>query len=244
MRRRDRSETEKARLGFVRPPWQERVQRRFQDYWKTRRENRELPASGDPERAFHEWWERFRAASREMDELTETLESQTIRARVMAAILKPLDIEGPPNINLRATGEDGEPILYPQNPESSGIFRMIVFLKYGITFRELIRQVDIEKSEAAHRKLMAVHRDHWRILMGKRFEDLKLKVGMDHFDIITSGLDFGLGKLTEDELADCLDTICPCLQKHSATYLKKLRTGIKQVCEQLTGETHKPDCPP
>ncbi len=76
---------------------------------------------------------------------------------------------------------------------------------------------------------MAVHRDFWR--GGSGFHNLKLKFSLDHFQIITEGLDFGFDKLTADELADCLDEICPCDQKHSPEYLKKLRTRIKQACD-------------
>jgi hypothetical protein len=104
---------------------------------------------------------------------------------------------------------------------------MLVFLKHGITFRELIRQIDIDKDPSAHRKLMAVLRIYWRLLSGVEFKDLKLKFELDHFGIITQGVDFGIDKLTPDESAACLDEICPCWQRHSLEYLKKLRTRIK-----------------
>ncbi len=85
-------------------------------------------------------------------------------------------IQSPP------TGGQQEAVLsYPQSPESSSIFRLLVFLKYGVTFREIIYQVDIEKNAIAQRKLMAVHRDFWRVQSGIRFEDLKLKFGYRHF---------------------------------------------------------------
>ena len=45
-------------------------------------------------------------------------------------------------------------------------------------------------------------------------------------------LNFGLDDLTSDELADCLDEICPCGQKHSPEYLKKVRTQIKRACKR------------
>jgi len=94
--------------------------------------------------------------------------------------------------------------FYPLNPESCPIFRKIVFLKHGITFRELIHQIDTGKSPSAQRKLMAVHRDYWRLQSGADVGDIRLKFSMDHFEIIVQGFDFGLGKLTPDELAECL----------------------------------------
>ena len=153
----------------------------------------------------------------------------------MAEIVKGLDIEGPPNINLPGTDAEGNGILYPENPEASGLFRTLLFFKHGITFRELIRQIDLEKSTDAHRKLMSTHRDYWRVLTGaKDFGDLKLKFNWDHFDLLTHGIDFGLNQLDEYELKDCLDEICPCPRRpHSSAYLKKLRLTIKQVCSSL-----------
>jgi hypothetical protein len=91
----------------------------------------------------------------------------------------------------------------------------------------------MEKDEAAHRKLMAVHKDYWRLQTGLTFQDFKLKFSLDHFQIITDGLDFGLGKLTHYELADCLGEICPCLQKHSPEYLKKVRARMLQLCKSV-----------
>jgi len=236
MKRAAKSKTGAARPGFPRQGWSKRVYPVFQRYWLARRKNRELPGSGNPDRKFQQWFREFSAASREMDDVLSRIKNP-IRTRVMAAVLKPLDIEGRHRIDLPWTGADGELISYPVNPEASGLFRMLVFLKHGTTFRELIHKVDIEKDDSAHKKLMSVHRDYWAVLTTKHFEDLKLKFNWDHFEIITHGLDFGLDGIDEYELADCLDNICPCRQKHSATYLKKLRTAIKQTCNRLIRET-------
>lgn len=122
---------------------------------------------------------------------------------------------------------------YPQNPESSALFRTLVFLKYGVTFRELICEIATKKDSAAHRKLMSVHRDYWRFLSGVPLQDMKLRFGSDHFHVVTQGFDFGFDRLTPEELADCLDEICPCSQKHSPDYLKKLRARIKHACLHL-----------
>jgi len=121
----------------------------------------------------------------------------------------------------------------PQNPEASAVFRILVFLKYGVTFRELVRQIDIEIDPAAHKKLMAVHRDFWQMKTGSRIQDMKLKFNWDHFDLIAQGLDFGFEILDASELAECLDEICACAKKHSPEYLKKLRARISRVCGQL-----------
>jgi hypothetical protein len=106
-------------------------------------------------------------------------------------------------------------------------------MKYGITFRELIYQVEIGKSRAAHRKLMAVHRDYWKLIT-KGPAALKVGRKWDHFSVLIQGLDFGLDRLTPEELAECLDEICPCGLRHSVGYLKKVRTSVKQACDRYS----------
>lgn len=151
-------------------------------------------------------------------------------------MLRPLEWEGPIRTDLPSSADDGTVIGYPINPEFSPVFRQLVFLKYGVTFRELIRQIDMDKDERAHRKLMSIHRDYWKLLTGFPLKNFKLKFSWDHFGIMTHGFDFGLDKLTPDELAECLDEICPCEQWHSPEYLKKLRIRIKQASEMLIGD--------
>jgi hypothetical protein len=185
------------------------------------------------DRKFHEWFREFAAASRALDDARSRIKD-SLAAKIHQAVFKRLDVEVPLEGPPPSTGRDQEEtITYPQNPESSAIFRQIVFLKYGVTFRQLIHQIDIEKSPNAQRKLMAVHRDFWRLQSGIRFENLKLKFSYKHFKIMVDGVDFGLDSLTHDELADCLDEICPCGQKHSPEYLKKLRTRIKKAYNRL-----------
>jgi hypothetical protein len=223
----------KARPGFTREDWRERIDAAFIRYWASRKENAAWPKITDPQKAdqkFAEWRREFAAAKRAFDEAGKQ-KKNPVAAKIQAAVMKPLDVEGPLTVPPTPSGRDVA--FYPLNPELSPIFRDIVFLKYGITFRELIWQIDIEKNDAAHRKLMAVHRDYWRLIRGKHFKDFKLKFSLNHFQILTSGFDFGLDKLTPNELADCLDKICPCSQKHSPEYLKKLRTRIRQACERI-----------
>lgn len=229
-----RKRSSKARPGFVRKDWRERVDPAFVGYWSLRKENEALPKIKDQKKAeqrFHEWFREFSAASRAFKEAVSRV-TNPVAAKIHGAVVKPLDTEGPPVIPPESQGHGI--VIHPENPESSAMFRKIVFLKYGITFRELIWQIDIERNATAQRKLMAVHHDYWRLLSGRSLpKDFKLKFNVDHFDILTSGLDFGLDKLTPDELADCLGQICPCSQKHSAEYLKKLRSRMKQAWERI-----------
>jgi len=72
---------------------------------------------------------------------------------------------------------------------------------------------------------------------------LKLKFKYDHFVLMVQGLDFGLDKLNELELAACLNEICPCAQRHSVEYLKKLRALIQKTCKALVSGADRTSWP-
>jgi hypothetical protein len=176
--------------------------------------------------------ERFRRAARASAKFNSALRQikDSPASKLGAAVMRGLDIEA----FEKGQAQPAPNGVYPQNPESSPIFRQMVFWKYGITFRELVYEIDINKNADAHRRLMAVHRDYWRLLSGVEFKNLKLKFAVEHFAIITQGSDFGLDALTPGELAECLDEICPCHQRHSPEYLKKLRVRIGLAIRRLT----------
>ena len=146
----------RARPGFKRPSWSVQVHPAFVNYWKAYRKNRGLPHIEDENvsrQKFEEWFAEMSVASRAFQQARELI-STPVGARLTETILKPLDFE-----RLNASGSsssrpaDLEGIdQFPQNPEASSIFRTIVFLKYGITFRELIRQIDFDKKPDAHKK--------------------------------------------------------------------------------------------
>jgi len=129
-----------------------------------------------------------------------------------------------------------------QNPEANSIFRTLVFMEHGITFRELVTRTETaenaKEAQEAHDMLLRVHGDWYRMRWkGRSFEAMKLKFNLDHFGIILGGIDYGLEKLNEAELADCLDDICPCGRwQHSVTYLKKLRGEILTACRDLVAD--------
>ena len=77
-------------------------------------------------------------------------------------IAKGMDTEGPTIVP--PTCQGSEQSISAENPESSLMFRQLVFLKYGTTFRELIWKIDIENDPRAHQQLMAVRRDYWKLL--------------------------------------------------------------------------------
>jgi hypothetical protein len=219
-----------ARPGFIRSPWCEKVDPTFASWCSSQKKGREVGKVRDPgefERKFKDWLKEAAHLSRAINEALSAVKN-SVGAKLLDEILRGLkfhDLSDPKSGNSEQAQE------MPVNPESTPVFWHLVFMKYGITFRELIYQVEIGKSRAAHRKLMAVHRDYWKLITTGP-ADLKLKYNWDHFSVIIQGLDFGLELLTPEELAECLDEICPCAQRHSAEYLKKVRTSIKQACDR------------
>ena len=204
--------------------WRTRVSERYMAWWRAQKNNRRLGQISDKkefERAFRQNFKELALASRQFHQ--ERL-ARGSSAQPSIDILAPLDGEAWP-WPIGSTPQEKLKRIYVQNPEADSIFRTLAFLKYGLTFRELILQVETDPK--AHQKLLNIHRDWYRLRWKHvSVRDLKLKFNMDHFGMISQGLDFGLKELDEWELAECLDEICPCSQRHSAEYLKKLRARI------------------
>ena len=223
----------KRRLG---EGWRERVNPAFIRYNRAFRANAGLVRIKDQQaakEAFDRQYEELCAATRGLHEEAAKLASSQGNTPE-ADILKPLDGEvwpWPP-------GESGK--AYLTNPEASSFFRTLVFLKYGVTFRELV--TEIEKNPKAYRKWIRVHEDYYRLRSGKRsLENLQLKFNLAHFQVIERGLAFGLRQLNQWELGDCLDDICPCgSNQHSAEYLGKLRTRIVKALQSLGERNTRP----
>jgi|SRR5581483_10543068 len=227
----------KARL-----PWQQQVNPAFADLWRARKENRERGGILDDKRADEALYGNFKRMGEAQRRLLQKPRGpDSITDAVWSAILAPLDGEvwpwpvSDPKVELKDS--------YAQNPEANSIFRTLVFLEHGITFRELVTRSEAQKGEEAreaHDMLLRVHRDWYRMRWeGRSFEAMKLRFNMDHFGIILDGIDYGLEKLDEAELAECLDDICPCgREKHSPDYIKKLKIEILRVCRKLVADRH------
>lgn len=202
----------------------------FEGYWSAVKRYQSVDANNRAE--WKKGFDEMGAASRLLAEEESKIKNPRF-TKVWSEILKPLDGEIWP---VRAEAGKG----YAVNPESSALFRDFVFLILGITFRELI--VQLEKDPAVYPKLLKVHRAYYRFCIGKvSFRDLKLKFHYDHFSIMVQGLDFGLAALNEWELADCFDEICPCGRyRHSPGVLSRFRTEVKQACERLRESINKP----
>jgi len=151
---------------------------------------------------------------------------------VWAEIIRPLDGEVRPD-----SGEPGR--AYAVNPEGSAFFRDLVFLKFGVSYRQLVTAA--EKDSEAHKKLLRVHRLYYEFRWKKRgFANLQLRFSMTHFQLIVQGLDFGLGGLNEFEFEACFNEICPCAQRHSGEYVRKTVRAIKKACDALLESAKTP----
>jgi hypothetical protein len=215
------------RTRNIRSGWRKRVNPAYVRWWAAIKANRALITISDEK-------ERTKELDRNFEEqCVASRLLNTERAKITnsefvdLALSKPLDGEvWPWPIN----GEPGKG--YITNPEACPFFRDLVFLRYGVTFRELVCEVD--RNPKAYQQWMRVHAAYRRFKWGGSLDRSKMKFNVDHFQIIVQGLDFGFKQLNQEELAECLDEICPCgSQNHSSDYLKKLRARIIKCCRSL-----------
>lgn len=221
------------RTRQMRSGWHQKVNPAFVQWWLARKANAALRNVSEENKREKEWNRNYKelcAASRLLNTEQRKIENPQFAG---LDFTKPLDGEPWP---WPIEGEPGK--AYITNPESSSMFRTLVFLKYGVTFRELV--CELERDPRAYKKWMHVHADYHRFRWGRPPEKLKMKFNLTHFGIIIQGLDFGLKKLNEEELAECLDEICPCSQPHSADYLKKLRAQMIRACKSLAVRNAQP----
>jgi hypothetical protein len=218
------------RKFFFRNEWRKRVDPVFTRYWAAMKMLWILSANRNSKgkdeaisRAIHE----MGAASRELRN-----DPSSTSVRIWPVIFAGVDGEG------TFSGADINR-SYITSPESSPVFRELVFFMYGITFRELV--VEIEKDPNAHSKLMRVHGAFSRLRAGEGgLNHSRLKFKLTHFQVMVQGLDFGFKDLNEWELASCFDEICPCAQKHSVESMKKFRVRVKKACEHILSSIEKP----
>lgn len=225
----------KRRTYFTREKWRERVNPAFVSYWSAMKKMNWAGRIPDPIQSKAAWqlgYEALAPASRLLPEEIAKIPNPVSR-QVWTKIFAGLD--GEQEMILTESG-----VGYAQNLESNCVFRMLVFLKFGITYRNLVTSIDLDHDVEAYKKYQKVHLDMFRFkCQGFNFEGLKLKFHYHHFAIMIQGFDLGILSLNEEELAKCFDEICPCNQKHSGPYLKQLRTKMGKAVARLLSDGSK-----
>jgi len=88
----------------------------------------------------------------------------------------------------------------------------------------------------AHKRVLRVRDEFWRLVYGNG-PGIPFKGNSNHSDIMELGLNLGLDRLTEEELADCFDEVCPCGKAHDADALKKHRARVRKQLERARYES-------
>ncbi len=109
--------------------------------------------------------------------------------------------------------------------------------KYGKTWRQLQYERNCGNWDAS-KQIFAVLKDYEMWKFGKLDpNDMRFKIDRPHFNLMGFGLDFGLDKLTADELADCFDALCTCGMGHDPENLRKLKARILDSIDRLDAKT-------
>jgi len=109
-------------------------------------------------------------------------------------------------------------------------------------YRKTWRQLQYERNRGSWRasqQILAVLRDYEKWKFNKLDPNaMRFKADRLHFNLMAFGLEFGLDKLTLNELADCFDALCACgKEPHDPDNLRKLRKSILKSLERLDAKT-------
>jgi hypothetical protein len=111
----------------------------------------------------------------------------------------------------------------------TGILEWLCWRRFGQPLSALAAEEKAGNLEA-HDKVHRLKDDFWRLLHGggpiERF-----KGNSRHSEIMELGLNLGLAKLTDEELADCFDEFCRCGKDHDPDALKKQRARVRKQLE-------------
>jgi len=136
--------------------------------------------------------------------------------------------------------EDPSAIKKPLREPSDEQFMVswLSWYKFGKTWRQLLQERNA-RSRQASKRILAVLTDYEKWKFGELDPNaMRFKIDRIHFELLAFGLDFGLGKLTPNELGDCFDALCTCGTKQDEPEnRKKLRWRILKSLEKLGANT-------
>lgn len=117
----------------------------------------------------------------------------------------------------------------------TGMMEWFCWRRFGHPLAILIAEEKAGSLEA-HKKVLRVRDEFWRLVYGKG-PVVPFKGHSHHSDIMELGLNVGLDTLTQEELADCFDEVCPCGKAHDADTLKKQRTRVRKLLDRARYES-------
>jgi len=131
--------------------------------------------------------------------------------------------------------EDESTIKEPSDEQF--MLSWLSWYKYGKTWRQLQHERSRGNWQAS-KQILAIVRDYEKWKFGKLDpNDMRFKIDRPHFNLMAFGLDFGLDKLTADELVTCFDGLCTCETEHDPENLRKLRDRILETVQRLDAKT-------
>jgi hypothetical protein len=113
--------------------------------------------------------------------------------------------------------------------ENDYMYHRLCWFKFNKTLSQLLKEYQAGEFKAAKQlNKLGLEFDKWRF--GKIDPNtVTFKTDVDHFGLVSLGLDLGMMSLTTEELADCFDQLCPCGKSHDPENLRKLRTRIDKT---------------
>ena len=118
--------------------------------------------------------------------------------------------------------------------EDQFMLTWLAWNKYGKALIELV-EGDQAGDEKSSRQQASVTKDYQDWRYGKLDPNqMRFKFDHEHLSLLRYGLDLGIERLTQEELADCFDEFCACGKAHDAENLRKLRTRLIEMMERLT----------
>src|SRR3989442_3930293 len=213
----------------LRGEWRKKVHPVFVELMEQLKQNEPLSRShwrADREKA--QVWAKeaeieFRTKGREVG---EQLRQAGVILHDFAGKILDLDLEGPAVREL---------------PDEQFMLSWLSWYKYGKTWKELQHERTAGKWWASQR-ILAIFKDFEKWKFGRLDpNDMRFKMDRPHFDLMAFGLDFGLDKLTADELVNCFDALCTCgMEQHDPENLRKLKARILKSLENLNAKTAVP----
>lgn len=116
-----------------------------------------------------------------------------------------------------------------QRDNLTGSLEWLSWRRFGQPLTTLVAEEKAGNLEA-HNKVSRLRDDLWHLVHGRGPLE-PFKGNSRHSEIMELGLNLGLTKLTDEELADCFDEFCRCGKDHDPDALKKQRARVRKQLE-------------